>query len=122
MGAKRVGGEDLDGGAFLQCLHDGVDGHGARRSSSADSVSLGRLRQVVQYRKGLVPATNEHETQILHQDRGSSNARSGSSLRDDLGQRGHQERRARANANGEELEREQSLDWRTQGWTMNDDL
>ena len=45
-----------------------------------------------------------------------------SSLRDDLGQRGHQERRARANANGEELERYQSLDWRTQGWTMNDDL
>jgi hypothetical protein len=45
-----------------------------------------------------------------------------SSLRDDLGQRGHQERRARANANGEELERYQSLDWRAQGWTMNDDL
>jgi hypothetical protein len=34
---------------------------------------------------------------------------------------GHQERRARANANGEELERYQSLDWRAQGWTMNDD-
>jgi hypothetical protein len=36
-------------------------------ASSAESVSLGRLRRVVQYRKGLVPVTNEHETQILHQ-------------------------------------------------------
>jgi len=55
-------------------------------------------------------------TKLRYQDRGSSDARFGSSLAGDRCQRGHQERRARAN--GEELEKYHSWYWPAQGWTM----
>ena len=54
---------DLDGGAFLQCLHDGVDGHGAM-SNSADTALLAAFDKSCSIERPLVPVVNDHETQI----------------------------------------------------------
>jgi hypothetical protein len=115
MAREESSREDLDGGA--QCLHDGVDGHGAMGGSFADIFPLGppSTSRVARTRPSSLSRTI---AKLRYQDRGSSDARFWSSLPDDRCQRGHQERRARAN--GEDLEEYQSWYWRTQGWTMNE--